>query len=86
MKSTQKLPAVDARPDRCGGDVCFAGTRVPVSFLFKSFEAGTTFEQFLYDYPGVREEQARAVLKEACTYFEREYGLVRRPPRVRETV
>ena len=75
MKSTRKSPAVDARPDRCGGDVCFAGTRVPVSFLFNSFAAGTTFEQFLYDYPGVRAEQARSVLQEACIYFEREYGL-----------
>lgn len=86
MKSTRKSATVDARADRCGGEVCFAGTRVPVSFLFKSFEAGATFEQFLFDYPGVREDQARTVLKEACSYFERAYGLAQQPPRVRETV
>lgn len=84
MDSTRKVPAVDARPNRCGGDVCFAGTRVPVSFLFGSFEAGATFEQFLYDYPGVSEEQARAVLKEVRSYFERKYGLAQRRPQVRE--
>ena len=53
MNSTRESPAVDAHADRCGGEVCFAGTRVPVSFLFRSFEAGTTFEEFLCDYPGV---------------------------------
>lgn len=77
MNSTRKSPAVNACPDRCGGDVCFVGTRVPVSFLFGSFEAGATLEQFLCDYPGVSEQQARAVLKEARDYFECKYGLVR---------
>ena len=86
MNSTRESPTVDARPDRCGGEVCFAGTRVPVSFLFRSFEAGTTFEEFLYDYPGVSQEQARTVLKEASTYFERKYGLAHRRPQMQDAM
>ncbi len=49
-------------PERPGGRVCFAGTRVPVDALFENLEAGLSLEEFLDEFKGVTREQAVADL------------------------
>ncbi len=36
--------------DRMSGQVCFYGTRIPVSFLFDYVERGDSIERFAADY------------------------------------
>ena len=50
-------------PQRLGGRVCFAGTRVPVDALFDNLEAGLSLTEFLEEFEGVTREQAVAVLE-----------------------
>lgn len=50
-------------PDRLGGTVCFAGTRVPVQALFDYLEGNETLEDFLSDFPGVTRAQALSALE-----------------------
>ena len=40
----------------------FRGTRVPVRALFENLRDGTSIEDFLNWFPGVRREQVAAVL------------------------
>lgn len=49
-------------PQRLGGTPCFYGTRVPIKTLFDYIDSGHTLSQFLDDFDGVTEEQARAVV------------------------
>ena len=57
--------AVDSNPERRGGELCFRGTRVPVTHLRRSLEAGMSLEEFLEGYPTVGRDQAHAVLAAA---------------------
>ncbi|MCB1919310.1 MAG: DUF433 domain-containing protein [Candidatus Competibacteraceae bacterium] len=43
----------------------FVGTRVPVRSLFDYLEGGDTLEEFLYQFPSVKREQAIAILDAA---------------------
>lgn len=47
------------------GTPVFAGTRVPVAYLFEHIEAGETIDDFLDGYPSVTREHAVAVLEAA---------------------
>ena len=49
------------------GEPVFAGTRVPVAYLFGHLAAGDTIDDFLAGYPSVSREQALAVLEAAKT-------------------
>ena len=44
----------------------FRGTRVPVSALFENLEDDVPLNQFLQWFPGVKLDQARAVLEHAA--------------------
>jgi len=52
-------------PDILSGTPVFLGTRVPVRSLFDYLEGGDTLEEFLYQFPSVKREQAIAVLDAA---------------------
>ena len=60
-----KQPLIDAVPGRHSGDVCFAGTRVPVSTLFECLAGGDSLATFLAGFPSVSTAQARFALHEA---------------------
>ncbi len=47
------------------GTPVFAGTRVPVAYLFEHIQAGDTLDEFLDGYPTVTREHAIAVLEAA---------------------
>lgn len=50
-------------PEILGGIAVFANTRVPVQTMLDYFEKGYPLEEFLYDFPSVTFEHARAVLE-----------------------
>ena len=74
--STELIPPSDSRaglvsidPERLGGTPCFAGTRVPVRYLWEYLIKGKSLETFLEDFEGVPREEAVAVLKQSYERF-----------------
>ena len=49
-------------PEIMHGDLCFAGTRVPLTVLLDNLIEGMGIDEFLVEYPTVKREQAEAVL------------------------
>lgn len=45
-----------------GGQVVFAGTRVPIETLFDHLEEGVSLDEFLSDFPTVSREQTVGLL------------------------
>lgn len=62
--------AVQRDPEKVSGAWVFCGTRVPVAALFENLEDGAQLSDFLEWFPGVRLEQARAVLEHAARSLE----------------
>lgn len=58
------MDATSQDPDVLGGELVFAGTRVPVRSLFDHLEGGDSIEEFLEGFPSVRREQVMAVLED----------------------
>jgi uncharacterized protein (DUF433 family) len=56
-------PLITSSPDRLGGTMVFAGTRVPVQTLIDYLEAGHPLDHFLDEFPSVSREHAVAVLE-----------------------
>jgi uncharacterized protein (DUF433 family) len=59
------MKATSQDPDVVGGELVFAGTRVPVKSLFDHLEGGDSIEDFLEGFPSVHSEQVMAVLDES---------------------
>lgn len=53
---------IERDPQKMGGVALFAGTHVPVEFLFEFLEDDQTLETFLDHFPTVTRAQARGVL------------------------
>ena len=70
MSAEAKQSFIDAVPGRHSGDLCFAGTRVPVSTLFEYLAGGDSLGAFLAAFPSVGIEQARFVLGQATVGME----------------
>lgn len=66
MIDWSSCPAVERDPDRVSGAWVFRGTRVPVAALFENLEDDASVHQFLEWFPGVTQDQARAVLDHAA--------------------
>lgn len=56
------MEIVKIDPEILGGTPCFAGTRVPVSFLFEYIRLGYNIDYFLYQFPSVPREKVVALL------------------------
>ena len=56
------MDATSQDPEVQGGELIFAGTRVPVKSLFDHLESGDSIEDFLEGFPSVHREQVMAVL------------------------
>jgi uncharacterized protein (DUF433 family) len=54
-----------AKRTRLGG-LLHSGTRVPVAALFDNLEDRSSLAEFVELFPGVTEDQARAVLEQAA--------------------
>ena len=66
MLDWSSCKAVESDSSRLSGEWVFRGTRVPVSALFENLEDGAQTAQFLEWFPGVTDEQVRAVLDHAA--------------------
>ena len=62
MKTKEKRE-ITIDPGILGGTPVFAGTRVPVKFLFDYIESGETLDEFLYNFPTVKKDQALQLLE-----------------------
>ena len=62
QKSSNKI--ISRNKEVLGGTPVFKGTRVPVKALWDYLKAGDTVEEFLEDFPAVR-EQAIALIERA---------------------
>ncbi len=56
-------PAVERTPGKVSGAWVFAGTRIPLSALYENLACGATISEFVEWFPGVDEQQVRAVLE-----------------------
>ena len=54
---------VSKDPDVHSGDLCFAGTRIPVSTLIGYLRKGHSIDRYLQDYPGVDQRQIHGFLE-----------------------
>lgn len=45
------------------GDLCFAGTRVPLSIFLDNLEGGVSLEDFSRNYPSISKDQRQAVIE-----------------------
>ena len=70
MNDWSMCPAVERDPQKVSGTWVFRGTRVPVSALFENLEDGAQLSDFVAWFPGVTEQQARAVLEHAARTLE----------------
>jgi uncharacterized protein (DUF433 family) len=57
--------AIAVSPEIMSGAPVFAGTRVPIAYLFGHLENGETIASFLEAYPTVTRAQVVAVLRQA---------------------
>ena len=53
---------IERGPERAGDVAVFAGTLIPVAFLFEFLDDDQTMETFLDQFPAVSRDQARGVL------------------------
>jgi uncharacterized protein (DUF433 family) len=60
-----QMKATSHNPEVLGGELVFAGTRVPVRSQFDHLEGGDSIEDFLDGFPSVHREQVIAVLEES---------------------
>lgn len=58
------MDATSQDPEVLGGELVFAGTRVPVKSLFDHSEGGDSIEAFLEGFPSVRRDQVASVLED----------------------
>jgi uncharacterized protein (DUF433 family) len=55
-----------SNPNVCGGEVCAAGTRIPVTVILDSLAEGSTREQILSSYPSLKAAHIDAALAYAA--------------------
>ena len=63
MTDWDTCPAVERKPGKVSGAWVFAGTRIPLSALYENLASGATVDEFVEWFPGVDEQQVRAVLE-----------------------
>ena len=65
MLDWHQCSIVECMPGKVSGAWLFKGTRAPVKALFENLERGARLDEFLEWFPGVKREQAEAVLQHA---------------------
>jgi uncharacterized protein (DUF433 family) len=56
----------ESKPNVCGGEVCAAGTRIPVTVILDSLAEGSTKEEILRSYPSLKPDHIDAALSYAA--------------------
>jgi uncharacterized protein (DUF433 family) len=60
-KKENQLVCIDH--ETMGGTPVFVGTRVPVAFFFDYIETGETVDEFIFNFPSVKKDQALQLLE-----------------------
>ena len=55
-----------SNPEVCGGEICAAGTRIPVTVILDNLAEGSSREEILRSYPSLRVEHLDAALAYAA--------------------
>jgi uncharacterized protein (DUF433 family) len=63
MLDWEQCLAVERIDGKVSGAWLFKGTRIPVRALFENLEDGATIGEFVEWFPGVTQDQVRAVLE-----------------------
>jgi uncharacterized protein (DUF433 family) len=58
----------ESKPSVCGGEVCAAGTRIPVTVILDSLAEGSTREEILRSYPSLKPAHIDAALNYAADF------------------
>ena len=58
----------ESKPSVCGGEVCAAGTRIPVTVILDSLAEGSTKEEILRSYPSLKPAHIDAALNYAADF------------------
>jgi uncharacterized protein (DUF433 family) len=58
----------ESKPNVCGGEVCAAGTRIPVTVILDSLAEGSTKEEILRSYPTLKAAHIDAALHFATAF------------------
>jgi uncharacterized protein (DUF433 family) len=56
----------ESKPNVCGGEVCAAGTRIPITVILDSLAEGSTKEEILKSYPSLKPAHIEAALSYAA--------------------
>jgi uncharacterized protein (DUF433 family) len=56
----------ESNPNVCGGEVCAAGTRIPVTVILDSLAEGSTKEEILSSYPSLKPVHIDGALRYAA--------------------
>jgi uncharacterized protein (DUF433 family) len=56
----------ESKPNVCGGELCAAGTRIPVTVILDSLAEGSTKEDILRSYPSLNSAHIDAALSYAA--------------------
>jgi uncharacterized protein (DUF433 family) len=64
MVTWQELLSTD--PEICGGEICAAGTRIPVTVILDTLAEGASKEEILASYPSLRPDHISAALAYAA--------------------
>lgn len=59
-KGLERVLKID--PEIMHGDLCFAGTRVPLTIFLDNLKEGVGMDEFLRNYPSITRDQVEAVL------------------------
>ncbi len=66
-----QCPAVESVPDRVSGAWVLKGTRMPVSTIFESLEAGANIDDIMEWYDGLDRELVKAVIEFAARSLDK---------------
>src|SRR5207245_3239580 len=53
---------LESNPDISGGEICAAGTRIPVTVIMDSLAEGSSKEEILNSYPSLKQEHIEAAV------------------------
>jgi uncharacterized protein (DUF433 family) len=63
---------LESNPDISGGEICAAGTRIPVTVILDSLAEGSSKEEILHSYPSLKPQHIEAALAYAAELVHEE--------------
>lgn len=63
---------VEQKEGKVSGAWVFTGTRIPLAALYENLACGATIYEFVEWFPGVSEQQVRAVLDHEVEYLNKD--------------